>query len=707
MKLNYFSLNTTLLGLSRLNNNVVKRRNTTVIPPSPSRPEGLIGQYKPYLNSNDSPTRSTLKDYSGQGHDIQLYNFGYAGMSGYNPVTGTLQYVKSSDEFSEIISRNVYSFKFQVTKDVTRSGILLGTISFLEGTGISKGSYIFKNKSSYDIAFGNYNLTEASYTINSGITKIEVEEYTGTGSSYFIYSTGAIPAGTIIEIEQLSYYPGALVSDGVDDYGLCKDFPQLTLEKGYTVCAIRKKITENSTGVLVSTRNNNIEGTGSAAFVMDKYTSSGAACYSYSFNVATNVDIVDDDFVYQTKNSYCGQAIQVGSLVLENPLLLFAGYYYPYLNDKVTEFGSFALYALEIYDHDLTDEEIQSVKEAMYNEYLTATNALQNHIIADYECYDKTNEDEDRDVLKDLSGNGNDITLYNFGFAEGSGYGKYTIDYNQFSEYTDRAEIVKTSSSIRITNVFKVITLIEHQLEIQMPSYKVRVTGISGSGKTLRYDASQYPSKNSLVISEDGIYDLPASDISSQYSGGFRVLETGPCNITIEQIPEYQGALVSDGIDDYGLCENFPILNKEDGYTVLAIRKWIGDIFAKQNSFLSIGNTALTVGFENQNGGIVYSASFSTDNNVTKEFNSDSYFSYQTNERYNNLQITSGSLDVTQNDKLVLFRRLQTNERHSNVAFYRAIILNKNCTTEEIKFLAKQMVAKHKEKTGETITLNI
>ena len=48
-----------------------------------NRPSGLIGQYKPYLNSNDSPTRDILKDYSGQGHDIQLYNFEYALQSGY------------------------------------------------------------------------------------------------------------------------------------------------------------------------------------------------------------------------------------------------------------------------------------------------------------------------------------------------------------------------------------------------------------------------------------------------------------------------------------------------------------------------------------------------------------------------------------------------------------------------------------------------
>lgn len=44
---------------------------------------------------------------------------------------------------------------------------------------------------------------------------------------------------------------------------------------------------------------------------------------------------------------------------------------------------------------------------------------------------------------------------------------------------------------------------------------------------------------------------------------------------TIEQIPEYQGALVSDGVDDYGYVDNFPVLTKEKGYTVCAIRKWL------------------------------------------------------------------------------------------------------------------------------------
>lgn len=44
-------------------------------------------------------------------------------------------------------------------------------------------------------------------------------------------------------------------------------------------------------------------------------------------------------------------------------------------------------------------------------------------------------------------------------------------------------------------------------------------------------------------------------------------------NITIEQLPLYPGALVFDGVDDYGICDNFPILTKEKGYTVVALRQ--------------------------------------------------------------------------------------------------------------------------------------
>lgn len=54
---------------------------------------------------------------------------------------------------------------------------------------------------------------------------------------------------------------------------------------------------------------------------------------------------------------------------------------------------------------------------------------LLSHVKMAISTWGKTNDDPDRAVLKDLSGNGNDMRLLNFGFAEGSGYGLPGTDF--------------------------------------------------------------------------------------------------------------------------------------------------------------------------------------------------------------------------------------------------------------------------------------
>lgn len=54
---------------------------------------------------------------------------------------------------------------------------------------------------------------------------------------------------------------------------------------------------------------------------------------------------------------------------------------------------------------------------------------LLKHVKMAISTWGKTNDDPDRAVLKDLSGNGNDMRLLNFGFAEGSGYGLPGTDF--------------------------------------------------------------------------------------------------------------------------------------------------------------------------------------------------------------------------------------------------------------------------------------
>ena len=205
--------------------------------------------------------------------------------------------------------------------------------------------------------------------------------------------------------------------------------------------------------------------------------------------------------------------------------------------------------------------------------------------VASYRCYDKTNDDEDGDVLKDLSGNGHDIQLYNFAFSGGSGYGKYLVNWGNFYKYDEnskqpRAHFTATNSRIVITKViFADTSIIEYLNNTVIPSFKVKVTGVSNAGFSLIYRPEGTETNVPyFTISEDGVYTLPGGIVSGTYAGGFAISTVvESCNIVIEQIPDYQGALVSDGVDDYGLCENFPILTKEKGYTVVAIRKWIND----------------------------------------------------------------------------------------------------------------------------------
>lgn len=158
----------------------------------------------------------------------------------------------------------------------------------------------------------------------------------------------------------------------------------------------------------------------------------------------------------------------------------------------------------------------------------------------------KTNEDEDRATIANITGNGNNLVLSNFGFAEGSGYGLYAQNYISYA-ITNRAVYTKTNSSIHVTkSITAGVNFTESARDVTIPSYRIKVTGIQ-SGQEMIYRGSN----NTFLtnIPSDGIYVLPAVENGSNLGFQF-VSYTGDCDITIEQIPEYEGYLVTDGVDD-------------------------------------------------------------------------------------------------------------------------------------------------------------
>lgn len=194
----------------------------------------------------------------------------------------------------------------------------------------------------------------------------------------------------------------------------------------------------------------------------------------------------------------------------------------------------------------------------------------------------KTNEDSNRNIIANVTGNGNDLVLSNFGFAEGSGYGLYGENYNddRWIKSTNRADMTWMSYSVNVTSVKIAVTQLYYQSRREQPSftvssYKIKVYGLK-DGQTLSYRQATPEGVQMYKISEDGIYTLPSFlfKANGDWYGFILNKIQESCDITIEQIPEYEGYLVTDGVDDKIISSNF-VMDKE--FTIVGEWKLVAD----------------------------------------------------------------------------------------------------------------------------------
>lgn len=202
-------------------------------------------------------------------------------------------------------------------------------------------------------------------------------------------------------------------------------------------------------------------------------------------------------------------------------------------------------------------------------------------MIARYSALGLTNEQMAANpVWADKTGNGHDLQMKNFIWGGMSGVGGYDDNFSSDSwkKPSDRSDITWTSSSFNITRVMNTGVQIYYfsaweESESVIPEKRIIVKGLE-DGQVLRY---MNVGNRIIEISQDGIYTIPSFTFkgANSYHGYSLAKKQESCNVTVEQLPLYLGALVFDGVDDYGVCDNFPILTKEKGYTVVALRQWI------------------------------------------------------------------------------------------------------------------------------------
>lgn len=327
--------------------------------------------------------------------------------------------------------------------------------------------------------------------------------------------------------------------------------------------------------------------------------------------------------------------------------------------------------------------------------------------IAQWECYDYTNDSEGKEVLRDLTGNGHDIQLYNFDFAEASGFGKYANNFISFSINPTTASVVKTNSKISVNQTISSSTWIAYINNVEINQMKVQITGCQDGDELIYKYFSLEDNSIKEIKLKDGIYDLPKSEINPDGGSnwcGFLIRSSKSTSITIEQIPDYKGALVSDGVDDYGLCENFPILTKEKGYTVCALRKILKPFEEIQANacLLSNYNNSETGSFyiENRTNNSWSTYSFGgITNYLDVDYNND--FVFQTSLSYNNYPINKGE-NTNSINRLYLFRLAGWVFSYLPSAFYAMDIYGEDITSEQIALVKERMIKRFEEKTGET-----
>lgn len=355
-------------------------------------------------------------------------------------------------------------------------------------------------------------------------------------------------------------YPGALVFDGVDDWAGCDNLPLLPKEKGYSIIALRNWITRYDATQYKRPLISNLDTNDEGAFLIEYRKDENVNDVTGSYNSFTDVYIDDNNpITWQTSSSYNGQIIKKGTSKSTNKLSICKTYF-----GQLSNYANAAIWEIVILDHDATEEELTKIKDYFIKTYpwLFPDQA--------WTTVGKTNEDEDRATIANITGNGNNLVLSNFGFAGGSGYGLYYQYFgNEFKATNGEIEgggwniidnyNISHDKRIPINSIGKCFW--GNKALVNGIKLRFKLTGMT-EGDVLAFG---YAATYDLTYTSDGIYaiDLPPVDKPYGFSLQSSLTENLPTTpVTIELLPfEYEGYLVTDGVDDKITSSTFEMGN--------------------------------------------------------------------------------------------------------------------------------------------------
>lgn len=507
--------------------------------------EGIVARYSASGLTNEQMAANPVwVDKTGNGHDLQMKNFAWGGMSG----------VGGYEMNFNLWTNNVPSIPdISMSTTTTSVSVSVGNSTYnnnliyihMNNWDINKNHWL-KVTSTYedgDLVFKFYNDNNSKNIELPANGYVNIPAYPEFKGNYMYISTTSNKQGSFT-IEQLPLYPGALVFDGVDDWAGCDNLPLLPKEKGYSIIALRNWITRYDATKykrpLISNFDTNDEG----AFLIEYRKDENVNDVTGSYNSFTDVYIDDNNpITWQTSSSYNGQIIKKGTSKSTNKLCICKTYF-----GQLSNYANAAIWEIVILDHDATEEELTKIKDYFVKTYpwLFPDQA--------WTVTGKTNEDEDRATIANITGNGNDLILSNFGFAEGSGYGLYKTPFELYPSVQHSSKYSLSFSKFALGDHNLIIAPKQNDLSYDI---KVKVTGLK---EGVKFKWGWIGTTGYIDITTDGIHMLnkPASQIRQlivEFAEDFDPDHV----VTIEQIPEYEGYLMTDGVDDKAVSKQFKI----------------------------------------------------------------------------------------------------------------------------------------------------
>lgn len=289
--------------------------------------------------------------------------------------------------------------------------------------------------------------------------------------------------------------------------------------------------------------------------------------------------------------------------------------------------------------------------------------------------------------LQDHSGNNRPLKLNNFLFAAMSGVGGYDISSTNI--LPDRANVTVTDN--RIIHITKKLSTTDNMVNIvpanSNPTHKFKVTGLS--------DGRQV----SLVNRNGGFYtfDNGEHEVTLTYPEGTTSLynaigvtgDIGDMDVTIEFLPKYPNALITDGVDDYGVVENL-----QQGVKVLfmtATPLALYKTWYAQNSF-SIYGQPNTIAYNYRNAdGVTY-----LDGTLNETI--------QTNNLLNKKKtVTIVNPTDGSNNNVIFFNSYGSS--YMNLAFYNSFGFDSVPTKQDDGFTEQDLIDYYRPKAIVTITV--